>query len=188
MQASCEEAHKTFPDARLYGTLRHKNKWPNLPWESGLIEDPETQAQFSDTLQFSVPQGVDLIPSNEAVHFSSVLAYHPDTKTIHVDDTLMFIPTPAAAAIIGFKEGTVQLHPTLGLALQSRKGASEDLREWVRKIAAEWPAANLCTAHLGNLLADKNTGDSIESRIRAALTVAEPALMAHQLYWGKKDL
>ena len=71
------------------------------------------QALFSDDLEFSVPAGVDFISSNESVHFSSVLVFHPSTKTLHVDDTFMFIPTPAAAEFLNFKQGTVQLHPTL---------------------------------------------------------------------------
>jgi hypothetical protein len=113
VQASCEWAHQAFPGAKLYGTARHKTKLPDLPWESGLIEESSTQAQFSDDLDFSMPQGVDFISSNESIHFSSVLCYHKATKTVHVDDTFMFVPTPKAAEIIGFKEGTLQLHPTL---------------------------------------------------------------------------
>ena len=113
MQASCEAIHQSYPDAKLYGTQRHKDKLPSLPWQSGLIEDAATQNQFSEDLSFSVPKGVDFISSNESVHFSSVLAYHMASKTLHVDDTFMFIATPKAAEIFGFKEGTVQLHPTL---------------------------------------------------------------------------
>ena len=43
MQVGCEWAHQTFPDAKLYGTARHKQKFPNLPWESGLMEETSTQ-------------------------------------------------------------------------------------------------------------------------------------------------
>jgi hypothetical protein len=45
--------------------------------------------------------------------------------------------------------------------------------------------SNICTAHLGDLLAKDNTGDSIKSRMEAALTVAQPVLLAHELFWGK---
>lgn len=185
-QVSCEWVHNAYPSAKLYGTKRHKEKLPNLPWEAGLLEDAATQALFKDDLDLRVPQGVDFISSNESVHFSSVLAYHGASKTLHVDDTFMFYPTPGWAEIFAFKEGTLQLHPTLVGALEHRKGASQDFRAWAAALTADWDMSNVCAAHLGPLLAEHNTGDSISDRIKFAVKLAEPVLAGHELFHGKR--
>jgi hypothetical protein len=181
---SCEWVQNAYPKAKLYGTIRHHDKLPKLSWEAGLIEDPQTQALFKDDLEFRVPKGVDFISSNKNIHFSSVVAFHPDSSTLHVDDTFMFFPTPKVAELFFFKQGTIQLHPTLVGALQSRKGAAEELRAWVRGVAKDWPITNFCAAHLGTLLGKDNTGQSISKRIEAALTLAEPVLKTHELRFG----
>lgn len=129
---------------------------------------------------------MDFISSNENIHFSSVVAYHKDSKTIHADDTFMFIPTPDIAQIFFIKQGTVQLHPTLGAALEPRKGASEDFRGWMRSVFDDWgEAENLCTAHTGNLLQVDNTGSSIKSRLKWALVLVSPVLWLHDFRYGK---
>jgi hypothetical protein len=185
MQVSCEWVHQAYPQAKLYGTARHVSKLPNLPWLDKLLEDPETQALFAEDLDLRTPAGVDFISTNVNVHFSSILAFHKASQTLHVDDTLMFYPTPKVAQIFGFKEGTVQLHPTLVGALKRRRGASQDFRAWVRKFVAEWEMTNLCAAHLGVLLGKDNTGASLKSRVESALFVAEPVLIAHDLFYGR---
>eukprot|EP01025_Chloroclados_australasicus_P016452 TRINITY_DN18270_c0_g1_i4.p2 TRINITY_DN18270_c0_g1~~TRINITY_DN18270_c0_g1_i4.p2 ORF type:complete len:269 (-),score=36.20 TRINITY_DN18270_c0_g1_i4:123-929(-) len=183
----CEWVHQTYPDAKLYGSARHHSKFPQLPWQAGLLEDPATQEQFADDLDLRVPDGVDFISSNESIHFSSVVAYHAASKTIHVDDTFMFVPLPDLAKIFGFREGTVQLHPHLAGALQQRKGSVEEFKKWIHKLVNDWrDAESLCAAHSGNLLGVDNIGDSIASRIEAALTVAEPVLAGYKLAYEKQ--
>jgi len=81
--------HRMFPKARLYGTARHVTRFPKLSWEPEQTESPDFHELFKKDLEFSVPEGVDFISDDENVHFSSVLAYHRQSKTIHVDDTYM---------------------------------------------------------------------------------------------------
>ena len=128
---------------------------------------------------------MDFISANENIHFSSVLAVHGGSETMHVDDTLMFVPTPKQAEIFSFREGTVQFHPTLFGALEPRRGAAEDFRVWARRLGSEASFVNLCTAHLGTLLERENTGDSMPRRIEAALAVVEPVLLGHELIYGR---
>ena len=40
----CVAIHKVLPHARLIGTSRHRKQAPDLPWETGVIEDEATQA------------------------------------------------------------------------------------------------------------------------------------------------
>lgn len=182
----CEWAHKAFPGAKLYGSARHISKFPNLPWEKELVDSPEMAAKFAGDLEFSKPAGVDFISSNEAVHFSSILAYHPESKTLHVDDTFVYVPVPHVASVIGIKEGVVTLHPTLPAALERRAGACEDFRDWLNGVASKWDVENLCAAHSGNLLVKDNTGKRIPGRMTDALWLAEPVLLAHEAIYGKR--
>lgn len=130
--------------------------------------------------------GVDFISSNEDIHFSSVVAFHKESKTIHVDDTFMFIPFPDVAKYFFLKQGTVQLHPTLAAALEPRKGAAEDFRKWMDSVFDEWKdVENLCAAHTGSLLSQDNTGESIQARLKWALFLVSPILWLHDLRYGK---
>ncbi|WP_217272022.1 hypothetical protein [Sphingopyxis sp. BSNA05] len=147
--------HRQFPKAKMYGTERHLSKFPELPWETMRSEDPALHAQFSDDFQFSVPKGVDFISADENVHFSSVLAYHLTSKTLHVDDTYMYARLPALARLAGFSDVT-KFHPTLAKALEPRMGAAQEFRKWAEALNITWgEARNLCAAHLATLSAEK---------------------------------
>ncbi|MBT8470530.1 MAG: hypothetical protein KJN97_17420, partial [Deltaproteobacteria bacterium] len=131
---------------------------------------------------FSVPRGVDFISSNENVHFSSVLVRHRASKSIHVDDTLMYIRFPKAARVLG-RTDSMTFHPTLGKALEKRAGAALEFRQWAEGLAERWrDATNVCAAHTAALTAAKNRGASIHDRILDALNKANRTLNAH----GKK--
>ena len=180
----CEWAHKAFPGAKLYGSKRHVSRFPDLPWENELADSAEMFAIFQDDLKFSVPKGVDFISANENVHFSSVLAFHMESQTCHVDDTFLFVPTPKVAEALGLKEGVVGLHPTLPLALEPRAGASEEFRTWMKDLVSSWEIKNLAAAHSGLLLDKDNTGNSMTVRLNDALWAAEPILVAHDAIYG----
>jgi len=171
--------HVMFPKAKQYGTARHLERFPKLPWSKLRTEDPELHELFADDFEFSVPRGVDFISDNENVHFSSVLAYHPATRTLHVDDTFMHIRFPLPARLLGI--GTaVSLHPTLAKALEKRPGAAEDFDSWMRELVEQWSdIENLCAAHTSALLAADNRGDSIQQRLLKALEKGQSTLEAH---------
>jgi hypothetical protein len=176
--------HERYPEARHYGTARHLEKAPDLAWQPERIEDASTQALFEDDLEFSVPAGVDFIASNEHLHFSSVLALHRASKTLHVDDTIMYLRFPKLLKLFGLSEST-GFHPTLAKVLERRAGAAADFRAWARGLADRWAdAENLCAAHSATLLGARNTGDSIRDRILAALARVEPKLAAHEQKYG----
>jgi hypothetical protein len=176
--------HRDYPHASLYGTSRHSARFPNLPWQTTSIEDPATQAAFADDFEFSVPRGVDFISADEKVHFSSVLVLHRASRTIHVDDTLMYLHLPFLLRLVGLKEMT-SFHPTLAKALERRPGAARDFRQWAEEIADRWKdAENLCAAHSAALLAKENTGAPIRDRILKALKNVDKTLRAHERAHG----
>lgn len=176
-----ETMHAQFPDANLYGTARHLSKFPHLPWEKIKAEDEAMQDLYADDLEFSVPRGVDFISDNENIHFSSVLAFHKPSKTIHVDDTYMFTRLPG---LLKFKTFT-RFHPTLGQALERRPGAAQEFRDWAEHVNTQWgDALNLCTAHTATLSEKNNFGASVQKRMSKALSAAERTLRAHERKHG----
>ena len=143
----CSAVHKLLPHARLIGTGRHHTKAPELPWEPGLIEDPATQAEFAADLDFSVPEGVNLVCADENVHFSSVLVRHKESGIVHVDDTINVLAFPG---ILGrfLPQSKLKFHPALGKALQKRPGAADDYAAWARDLADRWAGTPIvCAAH-----------------------------------------
>lgn len=177
-----EQAHSDYPNAKLYGTQRHLDKYPNLPWQAELTNSIEFANLFSDDLEFSVPRGVDFISANEHLHFSSVLAYHRASKTIHVDDTLMFLKLPGLLGAL--KSPKLSFHLTLSKTLERRSGASDDFRLWVAEIAENWREAEaLCAAHSQTLIA-RNQSISIAAMIMNALQDSEKTLTQHQKKFG----
>lgn len=176
--------HEQFPDAKLYGTARHLSRFPELPWQPELTESAELHAMFGEDFDFSVPRGVDFISENENIHFSSVLAFHRASKTIHVDDTFIYLRLPKLVRIFGPAD-LMMFHPTLTKALERRAGASADFRQWAEGLAEGWRSAqNLCAAHTGALTAERNQGASIHARILQALAKVGRTLKAHEQKYG----
>ncbi len=161
--------HERYPRAKLYGTARHLSRLPDLPWQKTRTEQRRLHTMFARDFEFSVPRGVDFISANENVHFSSVLVLHRASQTIHVDDTLMYSRLPLPMRMLGFPD-ILLFHPTLWLALEKRKGAGRDFRDWAENLAERWrDAANMCAAHTAVLTAAGNRGASIHDRILTAL-------------------
>ncbi len=176
--------HELFPQARLYGTARHLERFPDLPWEKTRTEDAALHREFAATFDFSIPRGVDFISANEHVHFSSVLVYHPASRTIHSDDTLMYVRLPSLLRIFGLTD-RLGFHPTLAKALEKRRGAAQDFRDWAQRMINDWGAVeNLCAAHTAAFLAADNDGATIQARLRTALEKVEPTLAAHERQYG----
>ncbi|MDX2322360.1 MAG: hypothetical protein QNK26_17380 [Moritella sp.] len=178
-----KKVHELYPNAKLYGTQRHQDKFPELPWQSQLTESADFATLFADDFEFSVPAGVDFISNNENLHFSSVLAYHKPSKTIHVDDTLMYLEFPSIIGVI--KKPQIAFHMTLAKTLEKRAGAAQDFRDWVIQLTAQWSdAENLCAAHSSTLRGNKNMSPSIAEKIALALQKVEKTLQAHEKKFG----
>lgn len=173
-----------YPNARHFGTARHLLKFPDLDWQQLCTEDPELHAMFADDLEFSVPRGVDFISANEHVHFSSVLAFHIASRTLHVDDTLMYIRLPLLMRFFGLTDA-LSFHPTLAKALEPRPGAAQDFSQWAEQLAERWQNAdNLCAAHTATYLAQEDETTSISERIIKALAKVSSSLKAHKSKYG----
>ena len=169
----CATMAALFPQARLYGSRRHWEQKPDLAWQDQPVESPEVTALFAADVDLSLPEGIDYICDDDRVHAGSLLAFHPASGTIHVDDTLNVLPLPEwLRKAMGLPRLT--FHPTLRKALQDRPNAADDFRRWVRRIAHDWAdAQTVCAAHSGILRLESQ---SFPDALEAALDRAEPAL------------
>lgn len=180
----CEAMHRQFPSAKLYGTARHKARFPELPWETLTTEDPELWPAFAPDLDFTVPPGVAFIPENEHLHFASVMAYHRPSGTIHVDDTFTSLPPGPIGRALG-RRTRISFHMTLPKVLEPRPGAVAEFRAWAETLAAGWgDARHLCAAHNAVLDVDRLGADSFAAAMRDALDRVEPKLKAHAEQYG----
>lgn len=174
-----EAAHRQYPNARLYGTQRHHDRFPDLPWADALTESAECAALFAEDLEFSIPAGVDFISDNDKLHFASVLAYHPASKTIHSDDTLMYLNLPGPLGWL--KSPEITFHMTLARTLEKRPGAARDFRLWARQLCKDWDdAENLCAAHSEIWRQDDHPDKSLPQQILNALKKVRSTLEAHE--------
>lgn len=173
----CEWATQCFPGAKLYGSYRHKKRMPHLEWERDNVESDAVARRYAEVLTFTLPRGVDYISSNERVHFSSLLARHEPSKTVHSDDTLAYAKLPFPISLARADTG-IFFHPTLARALEQRPGAAAEFRAWAEEMADRWhDSARLCAAHNGVL---PLYGDDFRTRVEAALDRVEPVLAAHE--------
>lgn len=176
--------HERYPDAALYGSRRHHEKHPDLPWQALTVDDPELHALFAEDLEFTVPEGVDFISANNHVHFSSVLAYHAASNTIHSNDTFNYVPANGLLGLTPLAD-TLSFHPTLAKALQRRPGAAQEFHAWAMAMIESWrEAQNLCAAHTAPLLAAENRGDTVHERMLMALEKVKGTLMKHEDRYG----
>lgn len=178
-----KKAHELFPNAKLYGTCRHHERFPELPWEPEMTESVPFAELFADDFCFSVPRGVDFVSPNENLHFASVLAYHPDSKTIHSDDTLMYAPLPGVLKKL--KAPEIEFHMTLKWTLERRSGAADEFKQWADDLAKAWyDAQHLCAAHTDVRLADETQTLSVADGIYNALAKVDKVLEAHRRKYG----
>lgn len=177
----CRAIHEFAPKARLFGTRRHRQKAPDLPWMDQLIEEPSTQHIFAEDLEFAVPDGVDFVCPDENVHVASVLVRHRSSGIVHVDDTLNVIAAPGWLGRL-LPQSRLKFHPLLSRALREEPGAADAFEEWARKIADRWATTSIvCAAHS---TVRHLPPDGWRREVLAALAGVEGKLAAHRARHG----
>jgi len=170
--------HERFPGATLFGTRRHQHEQGQLPWADEATETEAFQRHYADDFGFSVPGGVHFIPDDEKLHFASVLVFHPNSQTLHVDDTLNFARLPGP--VKWFIPEITRFHPTLSKVLREEKGAVQSYRAWAEQLIERCrPIRNLCTAHTHHLL-----DVDVEREVRRAYDKTRSVLDRHEAKHG----
>ena len=173
----CSAVHELFPQAHLFGTRRHQEQAPHLPWDQRKIEGTTAHAEFAEDLAFSVPQGVDFVCEEDDVHVASVLVRHRESGSVHVDDTLNVLAAPGFLGKL-LPQSKLKFHPQLAKALQKRAGAADDYERWARDLADAWSDTPIvCAAHSSIRRLPQG---GWKSEILEALAAVEKTLSQHR--------
>ena len=165
----CAQMAKDFPQAIFYGSSRHHKKVPEVQWAKDLVESDAVAERYPE-LKFSISQGIHYIAPNEMIHAGSLLAFHPASKSLHVDDTFMSPPTKLLEAILP----ELLLHPTTKKALKNEPNAGKEYCDWASNLAHEWrEVRNFCAAH--SFLVKFKEGE-FEKALLKAIAKARPKL------------
>lgn len=169
----CEAMARDFPQAILYGSRRHIQQWPHLPWSPDRVESNAVAARYPE-LEFSLTQGIEYISAKPGVHAGSLLAYHPASKSLHVDDTFA---APPQGGLMEKLLPELLISPATRRALKPEANAAETYCNWVTHIAQQWhDTQNFCAAHSG--MVQFQPGE-FKTALLAALARARPRLMTN---------
>jgi hypothetical protein len=166
-----------LPHVVHYGSTRHFEKAPGVNWAPHTIDAEATAEHFAADFELSIPAGVPFIAKDERLHFSSVLAFHKSSRTLHVDDTLTWSTLPLIGGLV--------FHPTLAKVLEKRPGAAAEFRAWALWLVDRCASVDhLVTAHMRALPPNPKTAPVLHERVRTALSKVESVLQKHEKRWG----
>jgi len=162
--------HQWYPNAAYYGTPRHLRNLPEIAW-AGDISKPENLSRWeSENIFLRIPDGADFDPVDQGNHFSSVFVFHALSKSIHIDDTVLFFNNPGfALRCLGKGHGTMEFWD-LKKGLQPTKTAPGEFRDFIQHVIDDWDFDNILAAHTGNMIG------GAKEKLRESLMKASPFL------------
>lgn len=141
-----------YPNAKYYGTPRHLRNNTAIPWAGDVSDEAVRNQWLSEGVQMRIPDGADFVNPAEDNHFSGMFVFHEDSKTIHIDDTVMYFEDPGfVLRLAGVRAGKMSFHPsTFKNGLNQQPEAPAQFVQWVEKLLTDWDFDNICTAHSSN--------------------------------------
>lgn len=148
--------HAAYPATekrRYIGCPRHLRKitkdaaGAEIKW-SASFEDPAVLDSFSPDLEMRIPEGAEFVdpqpPSKN--HFSNVFVFHPMSKTLTQDDTVLYFRDSSfVLKAVGKKQNTMEFHNTLtSVGLYKTKEAPLKFMAWFRKVSCVVEQARTC--------------------------------------------
>jgi len=163
--------YDAYPKVPWYGCPRHLNRFPQIPW-AGSLSECSVRDKWSPDIEIRVPAGAEfanpLPPKTN--HFSCAFVFHKPSRTLHVDDTIIYSHKPGfLLRLAGFRHGNMMFHPSIkGPGLLPNPEAPFQFRDWLNNVINDWDFDNLCTAHSGNKIG------GAKDQVRELLNGAEP--------------
>ncbi|PRP75996.1 hypothetical protein PROFUN_01712 [Planoprotostelium fungivorum] len=133
-----------YPNAAVYGCPRHLKMFPDLKW-TGDLSEPTNLARWQPEVDLRIPTGTEFFAPAEDNHFSSIWAYHRESKTIHVDDTLSYAQTVKFPDCL-----SIPCCPEEAFNLARRPPKSSRLS--LQTVMQDWDFENIAAAHMGVLI------------------------------------
>jgi len=164
--------YQQYPNCPYYGTPRHLRKQSEQIKWAGSLNDESIRRKWAPEVEMRIPAGAEFVaPEPEKTnHFISVFVFHRQSRTLHVDDTLMYSIKPGfLLKIAGFKDGFMAFHPSIkSHGLYPTTEAPYQFRDWMKQILADWDFDNICCAHLGTKVG------GAKQQVAETLAKAEP--------------
>jgi hypothetical protein len=141
-----------YPNLSYYGTPRHLRKVKGINWTGDLNDEVVRSLWEGEGIYIRIPDGADFVNPAEDNHFIAAFVLHVASKTVFVDDTIMYLSNPGwvIRSLLG-KNGDMLLHSsTYKNGLLPTPVAPLQFLAWLRKLIVDWDFDNMCTAHCGN--------------------------------------
>lgn len=149
-------AYPAGPKRRYLGCPRHLKKITKdstgaaIKW-SGDLNDSVVRDTFMPYIEMRVPLGsefVNPLPANSN-HFSNVFVFHAASKTVHVDDTVCYMPKPALLMrALGIKPSKMAFHNSISsVGLYTTAEAPLQFIAWFQQMLDDWDFEHLVCAH-----------------------------------------
>ena len=138
-----------YPNAKYIGTPRHLSILPEIPW-SGKVNDEEIISKWAPEVSMRIPQGSDFVTPGPDNHFAGVFVYHQASRTIHIDDTLMYFTSPNFLLRwgAGLRPCCMYFHPTLKTTgLLETHDSPLQFKSFIEQMVNDWDFDNICCAH-----------------------------------------
>jgi len=149
---SFPDFYQAYPDPIYIGTPRHLKNLKTIPWSEHDVMSAEVQKKWSPEIEMRIPAGSEFrspVPESSN-HFSSVWVYHKLSRTIHIDDTVMYFENPTALLKFVAKKDDMKFHISMsGPGLLPAPDAPALFKHWVQNILNDWDFDNIVAAHVG---------------------------------------
>jgi hypothetical protein len=174
---------KKFPNPQIkyYGAPRHLRKLPSIPW-AGVINDPVNLTQWEkEGIFMRVPAGGNFVDSAEDNHFSGLFVFHAPSKTLFIDDTILFMDKPGLLLRWKFGSPGTMKFWDLKKGLNHDKEAPGQFRSFIEQVMHDWDFDNIAAAHSANLIG------GAKEKLRATLAAANAELDKLAAEFAKPD-
>ena len=143
--------YKLYPNLTYYGTPRHIRRGDGVGWSSITVDQKNFLEKYeSQGVFMRIPDGAEFVDPVEGNHFSSVFVFHAESRTIHVDDTILYADRPGCILrCAGHVHGSMTFWD-LRKGLHPSEEAPLLFKSWFDKLLTDWDFDNIVTAHMGS--------------------------------------
>lgn len=178
--------HAAYPatERRLYfGCPRHlrniteDSSGAPIVW-SGDLKECDAQKKFLPDLEMRIPAGAEFDDPKPPAHnhFSNVFVFHPASKVVVNDDTVMYFGEVEGFLfkyVLRIKPFTMKFHTSMmSVGLRPTPEAPLEFLAWFQKMLDDWDFEHLISAHTDGCY------NTAKADARALLSAADPKLKA----------
>eukprot|EP01038_Epipyxis_sp_PR26KG_P012191 gene12191-16332_t len=169
---------KIYPGVNMYGTPRHIRNIPDVKWEGDVNDEVVRKMWENEGIFMRIPDGAEFVSPVENNHFSGVFVFHSASRTIHINDTIMYIVNPTCLMrFAGLTHGKMFIHNFT--SFYPNADAPYQFKSFLEKLINDWDFDNLCCGHSGNKLG------GAKHQLIEVIKTAEPEFQKASMKYSK---